>query len=83
MNDTFGIELRLHPDATLAIPPRMGQPHVSPGHRPGIWCQNISQAPTGRNKFSMGRGHVAGEDLNTEAVTLTATIKKNFEELGI
>jgi hypothetical protein len=30
----------------------------------------------------LGRGHVAGEDLNTEAVTLAATIKKNFEELG-
>lgn len=27
--------------------------------------------------------HVELEDLNTEAVTLAATIKKNFEELGI
>ncbi len=32
---------------------------------------------------SLSRGHVAGEDLNTEAVTLVATIRKNFEELGI
>jgi hypothetical protein len=31
----------------------------------------------------LGRGHVAGEVFNTEAVTLAATIKKNFEELGI
>ncbi len=27
--------------------------------------------------------HVELEDLNTEAVQLAATIKKNFEELGI
>jgi type I restriction enzyme M protein len=27
--------------------------------------------------------HVELEDLNTEAVRLAATIKKNFEELGI
>ena len=27
--------------------------------------------------------HVELEDLNAEAITLAATIKKNFEELGV
>jgi hypothetical protein len=60
-----------------------GAKHVSLGQRPRNRFPNLPQAPTGRNNFPLGRGRVAGEDLNTEAVTLVAMIRKNFEELGI
>lgn len=33
--------------------------------------------------MSRGKSHVEFEDLNAEAVQLAATIKKNFEELGV
>ena len=41
------------PTPEFAIPPRMGQPHVSLGQRPRTRFQRMCQAPTGRNKFKI------------------------------
>ena len=39
--------------------------------------------PTSQREEALRDIHVELEDQNAEAVTLAATIKKNFEELGV
>ncbi len=42
----------------MAIPPRTGQPHDSPGQRPGKTFNITSKAPTGRHKFTSKQGNM-------------------------